>query len=335
MKNFVYYVFIMVVVVILLPLFIVKSCSIEQEDVKIIQETPEQEVKIKVYNSSEGNIMELSLEEYVKGVVAAEMPADFGIEALKAQAVAARTYTYARILKDYNGKEDIHKGADICTDHTHCQAWVSKKEAMEKWDKLHASKNWDRINKAVTETKGLIITYDNTVANPVFHSNSGGRTENAEEVWDGNAVPYLVSVPSKGEEASSSYESTVTVNCEDFKEILRQEYPGIEFNSEDIMDDIEIIDFTVGERVKTIKIGGIEIKGTDFRKLFSLKSTKFEIENTDDGILTITTIGNGHGVGMSQWGANYLAENGGTFEEILNYYYKGISLETIEQFENK
>jgi len=335
MKNFVYYALVMVVIVILLPFFIVKSCSIEEEDIKKTYETPQQGIKIKVYNSSDDSISEIDLEEYVKGVVAAEMPVEFDIEALKAQSVAARTYAFARMIKDYNGKEDIHKGADICTDPTHCQAWISRQDAMDKWDKLFAAKYWNKIEKAVMETKGVILTYDNTIANPVFHSNSGGRTENAEEVWEGNALAYLVSVPSRGEEASSSYETTVTIKCDKFKEVLKQEYPDIEFSSEDIVNDIEVLGFTVGERVKTIKIGGVAIKGTDFRRLFSLKSANFKIEKFDDKTLKITTIGNGHGVGMSQWGANYLAEKGETYEKILKYYYNGITLETIDQFENK
>lgn len=337
MKKLIYYAFMMAVIIILLPLFIVKSCSIEENIDNLTPKPPttniKQGVKIKVYNSSEGKINEVYLEEYIKGVVAAEMPAEFNLEALKAQAVAARTYAYARTIKDYKGKEEIHMGADICTDSAHCQAWISKQQAMEKWDKLLASQYWQKIEKAVKETENIIITYNNNIANPVFHSNSGGRTENAEEVWEGNPVPYLVSVPSNGEEAYKGYKDTVFIKIEKFKNSLKEKYPDIKFESKDIIDDIEVLDFTVGDRVKTIKIGNVTLKGTDFRKLFSLKSANFKIELSDNKTLKITTIGNGHGVGMSQWGANYLAENGGTYEEILKYYYNGITLETIEDFE--
>lgn len=334
MKRVLYYVALMLVVIILLPFLIVRGCSREEEPPEEIAEKPE-EVMIKVYISSEDRVAEMPLEEYLKGVVAAEMPAEFELEALKAQAVAARTYAYGRMKKIYVPKEDTHKGADICTDFAHCQAWVSEEEARKKWGIFKASRYWSKIEKAVDETAGILLIYDGKIINPVFHANSGGKTENAEDVWAGSNAPYLRSVVSNGEEASAQYKYTVSINIEDFVSTLKKEYPDIKLNEKDVLSDIEILDYTEGNRVKTMRIGNIELKGTEFRKLFSLRSANFTIEKGDKNTLRITTIGNGHGVGMSQWGANYLAKNGGVFEEILKYYYQGIDFTTISDFEGR
>jgi stage II sporulation protein D len=185
MKRLIYYAFIMAVVVLIIPLFIVKSCTAAFED-EHLQEAPqpvltfEQESEeITVYNTESKTVDNMDLEEYVKCVVAAEMPAAFEIEALKAQAVAARTYAFTRILNNFDGKDDLHHGSDVCTDPAHCQAWISMEDAMSSWEKDKAKEYWDKIEGAVEETRGIIITYEDMIANPVFHSNSGGRTENA------------------------------------------------------------------------------------------------------------------------------------------------------------
>lgn len=321
----------MIIIVIILPMFIVKGCGFTQDDIS--QEPLQDGVRIKVYISSENRVEDMLLEEYLKGVVAAEMPAEFELEALKAQAVAARTYAYARMKKIYTPKEDKHNGGDICTDSTHCQAWISKECAMEKWDILTAPNNWNKIEKAVADTRDILITYDNYIVNPVFHSNSGGKTENAEDVWEGNGVPYLKSVLSEGEEESLQYKTEILIKVDDFCKTLKNENPDINLNEKDLLKEIEILNYTQGGRVKTIKIGSVNFKGTDLRKIFSLKSANFKIEKVDNNMLKITCFGNGHGVGMSQWGANYLAKQGKNYEEILKYYYTGISLSNIEEYE--
>jgi len=318
----------MILIIIILPLFIVRSCSIEED-----QHPPEKEkddkIKILLYLYKQDKIQEMDLEEYVKGVVAAEMPADFGIEALKAQAVAARTYALGRMQKIYVPKEDTHKGADICTDFSHCQAWISKEEAMKGWGIARGPFNWRKIEKAVSETENIIITYEDKIINPVYHSNSGGRTENANEVWEGKEVPYLKSVISRGEESSPSYKTTIHISSEDFCNTLKSKYPDIELDSENLLDSINVLGYTTGGRVDKIKLGNVEIKGTEFRQLFSLKSANFKIEQGNEGNIKITNLGNGHGVGMSQWGENYLSKNGGNFEEIIKYYYTGVELKKI------
>lgn len=329
MRKIIYYIIFMIIIIILLPLMIVKGCSKKTEDNELkYQET----LMIKVYIASEKIIKEMPFEEYLMGVVAAEMPVEFEIEALKAQAVAARTYAFARIKKIYAPKDGMHSEADICTDSTHCQAWISKENAMKNWGDSSAEKNWQKIQKAVNETKNIIITYQELIANPVFHSNSGGRTENAEDVWEGTGVPYLKSVISYGEETTSEYRTVTDIKIKDFCAKLKNEYPDFKINEKDILKEIKILDYTEGGRVKTIKIGNISLKGTDFRKIFSLRSANFSIEKGEGDNLKITTIGNGHGVGMSQWGANYLAQHGYNYEQIIKYYYNGVELNNLELF---
>jgi len=298
---------------------------------KMENKAEEREIKIKVYIAAEDKIKDMDLEEYVKGVVAAEMPAEFADEALKAQAVAARTYVYGRIKGLYIDEEDtaFHRGAHICTDYTHCQAWVSKDEAMAAWDSAKAEDYWAKIEKAVNETKGTIILYNGVVANTLFHSNSGGRTENVEEVWNVNPVGYLRSVASEGEENSPSYMSVLRVSTDEFYNILKENYPDAKLNKNNILGDVKILDYTTGGRVKTMQIGNILIKGTDFRKIFSLTSANITLKQDNSGMIEITTYGSGHGVGMSQWGANYLAKTGKGWVDIIKHYYIGVELGTI------
>lgn len=321
----------MTLIIVILPLIIVRGCSTVIEDIVVPEE--KESIKIKVYIKSEDTVKEMLLEEYLTGVVAAEMPAEFELEALKAQAVAARTYAYGRVRKIYTPKDDIHKGADMCTDSAHCQAWTSKEEALLKWGGFTAGDKWNKIEKAVKETEGIIVVYDKNIVNPVFHANSGGTTENAEDVWAGVEVPYLKSVKSEGEEASTGYKVVTSFKEDDFINAIKKEHPDIKIDRNKLMDEVKILERTESDRVKTMRVGNVTLKGTDFRRLLNLRSTNFNIEKGESGGLKITTIGYGHGVGMSQWGANYLAKSGGTFEEIIKHYYKGVSLDTVENME--
>lgn len=318
MKKVIYYILVMITATIILPMFIVGGCSEVAEDIKPAKETQEEpEVKVKVYMETTGEIEEMSLETYVKGVVAAEMPADFELEALKAQAVAARTYAFGRMQGLYVAKENVHEGADVCSDSTHCQAWCSG-------DKV--TNNWEKIEKAVEETKNIIMLYDNNPINPLYHANSGGRTENCEDVWEGAAVEYLKSVKSDGEELDPRFEVVTAFKESDLIKSLKTQYPEIELNEDDLLSGISILELSDGGKVKKIKVGNLELTGTEIRSLLSLRSANFSIQRGKEGEIDITTIGFGHGVGMSQYGANYLAANGGDYEEILKHYYSGVSL---------
>jgi stage II sporulation protein D len=336
MKKIGYYLIITILIIVILPLAVVKSCSNKKETEKPREEFRliRSETKIKVYLHEQKKVAEMMMEEYLKGVVAAEMPAEFDIEALKAQAVAARTYAYAKLGQAKSSHEDMHIDADICTDYSHCQAWVAKEAAVKEWGSNLGDKYWSKIETSIRETENIIMTYDQKlVAQAVFHSNSGGRTENSEDVW-GNEVPYLKSVLSIGEDNSKEFKTTTSIKIKDFCQKLKSEYTGIKINEKDPLKDIKVISYSDGERVKNIKIGNMTLKGTDIRNLLSLRSTNFKFEKEGTDSLKITTLGNGHGVGMSQWGANYLAKNKWEYEEILKYYYQGVELYTLGKMKN-
>lgn len=330
MKKLIYYAGIMLVSVILLPLLIVKGCGTSGGNAPEPKPLQASSVKLSVYFTAEKKVRQMDLEEYVKGVVAAEMPASFEIEALKAQAVAARTFSYGRLTGVFISKPGVHDGVDICTDFSHCQAWISREKAKKNWGIFFGARNWNRIEKAVNETKGIIVTYKGQVANTLFHSNSGGRTENSEEVWDGVSVPYLRSVDSSGDSEARNFKTTVAFKRDDFIETLRTKFPEAKIGK-DLFNDIKILDLTTGGRVGNIKVGNITMKGSEFRSLFSLRSANFKIARTDKDDIKVIVTGNGHGVGMSQWGADSLAKKGGTFDEILKYYYTGVDLTQISQ----
>jgi len=336
MKKFIYYAGLMIAVMILLPMLIVKGCGPSVKKKPPVEEIGVQKYKISVYIAALNKTEEMDLEEYIKGVLAAEMPADFDMEALKAQAVAARTYAYGRMTGVYQSKQGVHDGVDICTNPAHCQAWMSKESAMKKWSIFFASRNWGKIEKAVTSTKGMIVVYNGNIANTLFHASSSGKTENSEEVWSGVSVPYLRSVASSGEEASKGYITTIVIQSSELLEKLRKAYPEAEFTKA-ILKKIKILDYTTGGRVNTLEIGDITIKGTEFRTLLGLRSASFSLKWADgkNDEVAITTKGYGHGVGMSQWGADSLAKKGGTYIEILKHYYTGVDIIPINEYEAK
>lgn len=274
---------------------------------------------ISVYFHKTGEIRKLELEEYLVGVLPAEMPPSFELEALKAQAVAARTY----ILSRENSVSDTHKDAVVCTDSTHCKAYMTEDEADKKWgiewDKTYKNK----IKRAIYETKGEIVTYNDEPISAVFHSTSGGKTENSEDVWQ-NALPYLRSVKSEGEEASPRFTSQVTVSYNDFKDKIKKLNDNA-FFSENTSEWIGKSEYNVSGSVKTIVIGGVSFKGTEIRSAFGLRSANFKITVSDNIVFDVT--GNGHGVGMSQYGANYAAQNGYTYDKILKKYYQGVEID--------
>ncbi|MDK2799750.1 MAG: stage sporulation protein [Clostridiales bacterium] len=335
MKQLGYVVLFMMIVIILIPLVLVKGCGQNSTQPKKQKTVKKTQQIIKVYIAEEDKVVDMNFNEYLKGVVAAEMPASFNIEALKAQAVAARTYVYYRLInyKKSNIQIPEHKGADICTNPAHCKAWISKSNAMEKWGLLSANKYWNKISKAVDDTTDRIIIYNDEPIDAVFHSTSSGKTENSEDVW-ANVIPYLRSVPSQGEQFSPKYISKVELPIEEFKEKLREAKPEIKFKDSEgdlsVNNLVENLEHTEGGSVKTIRIGGCDFKGTEIRRIFELNSAHFSLDIEGNNIV-FNVKGNGHGVGMSQYGANYLAEQGKDYEEILKYYYKDIKITQIDE----
>ncbi len=295
----------------------------EQDDSKKIEEEYDYKTysKIKLLHKKTNEIEEVNLDDYLCNVVSAEMPVDFENEALKAQAIVARTYTI------YKAKNPKHENSDICDDSTCCQAWISKEDRLLKWPEDKRENNWKKIQEAVKETKGKIITYNNEPINAFFHSNSGGTTEVPANVWGGSNYPYLQVVQTSGEEGYSQYASEVEFTNEELINKLKVKYKDIkiDFNKE---EDIKILEYTNSNRVKTIKFGNHEIAGVEARTVFGLKSTNFEIIK-EQGKIKFYVKGYGHGVGMSQTGADTMAKEGKTCEEIIKHFYVGVSIENL------
>lgn len=276
---------------------------------------------IKLLHTDTNEVEEVALDTYLCNVVSAEMPVDFEREALKAQAIVARTYTIYKI----NNKK--HDNADICDDSSCCQAWISKEDRLARWDGDKEAK-WNKIEECVKETQGKIITYNHEPINAFFHSNSGGKTELPVDVWGGGSnMPYLQVVETVGEDGYTQYNSEVELTNEEILEKLKEKYADIQidFNNE---EDIKILEYTSSGRVKTIKFGNHEISGTEARSIFGLRSTNFELAK-EDGKIKFTVIGYGHGVGMSQTGADSMAKSGRTAEEIINHFYVGVEIKDV------
>ena len=275
---------------------------------------------IKLLHSTTGQIEEIDLDEYLYGVVSSEMPASFEIEALKAQAVVARTYTIYQISHNSNK----HPGADRCDNYACCQAWISKEERLAKWKAEEAESNWNKIKEAVNSTKGKVITYNGEPINAFFHSNSGGVTESSVNIWGGIDYPYLKSVETSGEDGYTQYSSQVQILKQDLLNKIKEKYPDCEMDFSQ-SDCIQIKELTTSGRVKTIKFGNKEIAGTEARTILGLKSTNFTFSVDGDNV-TFSVTGYGHGVGMSQTGADALAKSGSTFEEIIKHFYTNVEI---------
>ena len=278
---------------------------------------------IKLLHSDTNKIEEIDLDEYLCGVVSAEMPASFEEEALKAQAVVARTYTIYKIVNN-DGK---HGEADICDNSGCCQAWISKEERMEKWKEGEKDENWNKIVKAVNGTQGKIITYEGKPINAFFHSNSGGATEAPVNVWGGSGYPYLQSVSTSGEDAYSQYSSEAEFTEKEFEEKIKKEHSNFKIDFKE-KDCIKINEYTEGGRVKKIKIGNLELSGVEVRNIFGLRSANFEI-NIEDKKIKFKVTGYGHGVGMSQTGADSLAKEGKKYEDIIHHFYTNVEIENM------
>lgn len=300
--------------------------SLNKED--IILQKDNKTPNIKVYLSDENKIIDLNLEEYVRGVVCAEMPAEFGIEALKAQAVAARTYALAHMERYGGTKCSDSKGADIC-DTVNSQAYMSKEKSFSKWKSSSALGYWNKITDAVNQTKGEILTYDGKlVLEPYYFAVSSGKTESAIDVFNSDE-PYLKSVSSPGEEVAKNYKTSKKYSITEFVNIINSRYSKAKVSIKTIKNQINIQEKTSAGSVKKIKLGNTSISGADFRNMFNLNSSNFKIIVTSKDV-QIDCLGYGHGVGMSQWGAEVMAKNGKKFEQILSHYYYGINIEKIE-----
>lgn len=284
----------------------------ETEEVIVIKNEIKLDSYTDVYSPETEMIEELGLEEYIKGVVAAEMPATFDKEALKAQAVAARTYALRRL----QGKEGINE-KEIA------QAYLSEEELKERWGEKYILYK-AKIDSAVEETEGEIMTYEDEIIEAVFHSTSAGYTENSENLWN-EEKPYLKSVESKQDEKAPDYIVKTVFENDAIVAKLEQKYSDIVITNAPILQQIQIIKRSEAGYIMQIQIGNKIFTGNEIRVLLGLRSTNFTV-NQKDNKVTITTRGYGHGIGMSQYGANYMAQEGTDYKEILKHYYQGVEI---------
>lgn len=295
------------------------SINTEEKEVNIVDYDYSKYDTIKLLHKDTDKVEEVKLDEYIACVVSAEMPVKYDIEALKAQAIVARTYTIYKITTSKK-----HEIADICDKSTCCQAWISKEARLKKWKEEDKIENWNKILQAVNDTAGKIITYKGKPINAFFHANSGGKTEVPLYVWGGTGYPYLQVVETAGEDAYSQYSSEAKFTKKEFKEKITKKHKDFKIDFEE-EDCIQITERDESDRVVTVKIGNLNLSGVEARTLLGLRSANFTVEIQEDNIL-FKVIGYGHGVGMSQTGADALAKQGKNYEEIIKHFYKGVEI---------
>lgn len=326
MKKIITLILIFVLTCFMLPIIFTKKYDAQETTTVLQEQKNEYDYKqyntIKLLHTETGEIEEINLDEYLYGVVSAEMPANFHEEALKAQSLVARTYTIYKII---NGSK--HEGADICDSASCCQAWISKENRFAKWNENEAENNWEKIVSAVEATKGQIITYEGKPINAFFHSNSGGTTETATNVWGGTNYPYLQTVQTSGEDAYTQYSSNVTLTKDEVIQKIKEYHSDAQINFEN-ENEIQILENTESGRVKTIKFGNIQISGVETRTIFGLRSAKFTVKIEGDNVI-FEVLGYGHGVGMSQTGADSMAKLGNNYETIIKHYYTGVEIKNV------
>ena len=261
---------------------------------------------------TDAGVETLSLRDYLIGVVSAEMPVSFCPEALKAQAVTARTYTLFRVERGA-----AHEDADVCADFNHCSAYLTDRELQQRWGEDYAN-NLEKIARAVDETDSLVVEYQGELIDAVFHSTSSGKTEAAVDVW-GSDRPYLQSVDSSGDSISARYYGSREFTVAELKQLLQSALPDADLSGAAATWFTNVVRSQAGG-VKTLTVGGVSTTGGVLRGALGLSSTNFDVTPLGD-TMVFTTVGYGHGVGMSQYGAEAMARNGADFITILTHYY--------------
>ena len=312
--------FIIAAVLALLMLTLPLICTAKSVEVSTVVPLPEQTDSadtLTVLDSSTNETFEVTFKDYLFGVVAAEMPMTYEDEALKAQTVAAYTYTLYTVSKNENEKYDIS------TDSSIFQGYISHEKAREKWgDK--ADEYQKRLTDIISSVEGEYLCFEGSPIFAAYHAISGGKTESCENVW-GDSLAYLTPKESLGDLLATDYLSNVTVSTDDLKAAFKDK---CEFSG-DPKGYIGEISKTDSGFVKEIKVGNTALSGIHFRECIILLSANFDVAYAD-GIFTFSVRGHGHGVGLSQNGANYMAQQGNTYTEILNWYYTGCSIEKAE-----
>ncbi|WP_442596854.1 stage II sporulation protein D [Neobacillus sp. D3-1R] len=293
--------------------------SDKPEAVPVDSKLLDSSIEVAVYRTSKKEIEKFPLERYVVGVVSAEMPAEFELEALKAQALTARTYIVKQLLSD--GQLGVPKGANV-TDTVIHQVFKNDEELKRIWGKDYEA-NLRKVQEAVIETRGQILTYEGKPIYTTFFSTSNGYTENSEDYWS-DSYPYLRSVASPWDvKESPKFNAQVVITVPEFEQKL-----GVKLSGSDKIG--EIVERTKGNRVAKVDFNGKTLSGKDIREKLDLKSSDFSWVKKGDHIV-INTKGYGHGVGMSQYGANGMAKEGKNYEDIVKHYYQGVAISSAEQ----
>lgn len=336
-KRFVFFYAVLTVILVGISIFFAykldKAKKIEKEEVEekkkqaeITKYIKQNKVvdKIKLKRSATGEIKELSVDEYIQGVLPAEMPPEYDLEALKAQAIVARTYLFNKM------KTNAHKDADICDSPSHCQAYYAKEDLFRIWKNSKkytqedCEKYYKKIKEAVGDTKNIVVTYNGEYIKAYFHACSGGKTEDVSQIWGKQDIPYLKSVESIENESYKNYTSKVKLTLSKLEEKLnKDETTKCSIDSEE--EIVKILSYTKTGRVDKVKIGGSIYSAEKLRTLLGLRSTNFTVECKNKEVV-FNVIGNGHGVGMSQVGADYYAKQGYTFTQIILHYYTGVDV---------
>ena len=299
-----------ILLILFLP-FIIVYCSPSEDTIELkLNYGSDRVIRVKRVNG--GSIDSIGLEEYIIGVLAGEMPIYFELEALKAQAVAARSYALKRMEYNKNNEYDV-------VDSIMNQVYLDRDYLKEAWGSSYTS-NINKLIRAVNETSGEYLDYDGGIADALFFSTSNGYTENSDVVFSFD-VPYLKSVDSKWDESVSSvFHSSITISVSDFLQKMK-------ISNSDKVVFSDIVKSDTG-RVISININGVDFKGMDVYNNLGLKSLDFSLEQVGSNVV-INTSGYGHGVGMSQYGALGMAKNGYNYRDILFHYYTGVTIKKI------
>lgn len=332
LRFFIVIFLILSIILSIVSVYISKSNKQKKSKQKVEENKEKEQIELKanqtirVKMSQTGEVVAMDINDYLRGVVPAEMPPQYELEAIKAQAIVARTYTYRKIQDNPAGQD-----ADMSDDPKTCQAFYTKDKLFQIWKNKGYSQEtideyWSKVVKAVNDTQGMVITYNGEYIRAYFHASSPGKTENVDQIWSGITIPYLVSVESVEDPSYTWNKSEICISYQDFENKIKQDVDkNYRLNSRSEDGVIKIDSYTTSGRVKNVKIGDDIVSAEKLRTLFGLRSTNFTVALEQNDI-KFDVIGNGHGVGMSQVGANYYAKQGLNCEDIIKHYYTGVDV---------
>jgi len=296
-----------------------------EDDGRVFSGAP---ASFRILNRSSGRVEEMTAQDFVRGAVAAEMPALYHPEALKAQAVAAYSYAVRQALDQRADPDPALQGADFEADPQNLQVCLTERQAQEFYGE-DFDFYWNKVCEAADQAGKYILLYEGQPAAAAYHAISAGVTEDAAYVWQGEKLPYLQAVESEGDLLAAGYESSVTFTAEELRLKLEQELPDVEL-PEDTSRWVVPLEWSPSGYVTLVQVGSQNISGLELRFLLGLRSSHFQVEQ-QDGVFTFLVQGYGHGVGLSQNGADYMARQGASFDEILLHYYPGTTLALAAQ----